>query len=894
MPTRSQSIEDLRQTVQVRAGEEEARLYKNNDGYVRFFGAPLGKRAELPLSVRSATAPEAMALGFVREHSRAFGVRSATVDFVTGRRHPTPRRTFVRLNQTYAGLPVFGAQSIVQINNPGGGVEAVMNDLMTHTDKLDCGESSLRAGITARQSEAAAIAIIAATPLLMNASDEPFSTEDLVSLHDPILTIFDPGVAGMKGDPVLAWDIEVADILTVVPEFVGTATPPRQLEERILIDAQTGSAVYRYPLLHSGCHDNTTGLYRLVYGGSGREEGDSPVYYDPPVANADDVDLAYCYLGDTFVDIYAISSNIWLGWDGNGFDENFPLVARVNYSFFYPNAQWDTISHELRFSPGWAADDVVGHEYAHALTEYNSGLIYDGFNGSPGESGGMNECMSDVFGEAVDLLNGYSMSGGADAGADMWLLGEDLDLSGYGSYTAVRNMANPPDTSTLNPGPAKYTDIGDRETYPELAEPHRMCSVGNKLCYLLAAGGTFNGFAVSPLDDTYPAISLGYTARLFLECQFLLSPCSEYKDLYYAMQQAGRNAVELAILDEEQLEDIEAACRAVEIDQVVKWVDINATGAEDGSSPIDAFTSIQDAVDDADAGDDIIVMQGVYYENVSFDGAEEGIGSFFSINPYNWDVVNDTVIDGGGNGPVITIIASSPAAIAGFTIRNGDHDIWEGTGGGIYPVEGNTSTMIAYNYFHDNVAWVGGAIGGCGGLILNNVFEGNTGGYGGGALYGCNGIILWNTFYGNAVTYSGSGGGALLSCSGGYSWIANNIFWNNTYQGSASHAYSQLSLCSTPTYCCIQNWSGGGTGNITSNPGLADPSNGDFHLSSSSSPCVDAGYVLEGFSYDMDGHLHGNDDVKDYYLYQTGNGYLGWHTGDAPDMGADEFAWLTD
>ncbi|MBE7558845.1 hypothetical protein HS125_07800 [bacterium] len=132
---------------------------------------------------------------------------------------------------------------------------------------------------------------------------------------------------------------------------------------------------------------------------------------------------------------------------------------------------------------------------------------------------------------------------------------------------------------------------------------------------------------------------------------------------------------------------------------------------------------------------------------------------------------------------------------------------------------------------------------------------------------------------------------SLRHCSGGQSAIFNNIFWNNKYQGSTSHAYSNLYQSSTPAYSCIQNWTGGGTGNITSDPDLIDPTNGDFHLGTDS-PCINVGLTFQGYFYkDMDGHYRGNTVVYGYYTAgpQT-NGYL--NTGYEADIGADEYAWL--
>ena len=46
------------------------------------------------------------------------------------------------------------------------------------------------------------------------------------------------------------------------------------------------------------------------------------------------------------------------------------------------------------------ADDVVGHELTHGVTDYESSLFYYY------QSGAINESFSDVWGEFVDLTNG--------------------------------------------------------------------------------------------------------------------------------------------------------------------------------------------------------------------------------------------------------------------------------------------------------------------------------------------------------------------------------------------------------------------------------------------------------------------------------------------------------
>ena len=59
-----------------------------------------------------------------------------------------------------------------------------------------------------------------------------------------------------------------------------------------------------------------------------------------------------------------------------------------------------------------AADDVVGHELTHGVTEFSSHLFYYY------QSGAINESLSDVFGEFVDLTNGAGTDTAAVALAD--------------------------------------------------------------------------------------------------------------------------------------------------------------------------------------------------------------------------------------------------------------------------------------------------------------------------------------------------------------------------------------------------------------------------------------------------------------------------------------------
>ena len=63
-----------------------------------------------------------------------------------------------------------------------------------------------------------------------------------------------------------------------------------------------------------------------------------------------------------------------------------------------PNAYWD--GQATKYCNGVTSDDVVAHEWTHAVTELTSDLIYQW------QPGALNEAYSDIFGETIDLING--------------------------------------------------------------------------------------------------------------------------------------------------------------------------------------------------------------------------------------------------------------------------------------------------------------------------------------------------------------------------------------------------------------------------------------------------------------------------------------------------------
>ncbi len=219
-------------------------------------------------------------------------------------------------------------------------------------------------------------------------------------------------------------------------------------------------------------------------------------------------------------------------------------------------------------------------------------------------------------------------------------------------------------------------------------------------------------------------------------------------------------------------------------------------------------------------------------------------------------IQNNTITGNSGGG-----LAYCNGIIKNNTITNNSTFEEIVDGGGLYQCD----AIIQNNTISGNRGRWGGGLAGCLGTIQNNLITSNSGRVHGGGISGCNAIIQNNTIWGN----SAPDGGGLYRCQG---TIRNCIIWQNTALTGA-----QLYDCVTPSYSCIQDWTGGGTGNIADVPLLVDPGNGDFHLDYGS-PCIDAGCIINDLPNDFEGDPRGFDGSVE--PRGDGSDY---------DIGADEF-----
>ena len=206
------------------------------------------------------------------------------------------------------------------------------------------------------------------------------------------------------------------------------------------LDSDHGLRMMRatYQLLEAGAHkvflaSSPPTKQRTVYdakqgeglpGRTVRAEGDPPVS-DPAVNEA------YDGLGATF-DFFQTA------YGRNSIDdEGLHLDATVHYKQRYDNAFWN--GQQMVFGDGdgdlfnrfTIAVDVIGHELAHGVTGDEIGLVY------LGQSGALNESISDVFGSLVKQFAANQTADQAD-----WLIGAGLLAKGVHGV-ALRSMKAP-------------------------------------------------------------------------------------------------------------------------------------------------------------------------------------------------------------------------------------------------------------------------------------------------------------------------------------------------------------------------------------------------------------------------------------------------------------------
>ncbi|MFI6862048.1 M4 family metallopeptidase [Streptomyces sp. NPDC050421] len=240
-----------------------------------------------------------------------------------------------------------------------------------------------------------------------------------------------------------------------------------------------------------------------------------------------------------------------LGRDGIAGDGK-AAYSRVHYGDAYVNAFWDDSCFCMTYGDG--ADnksaltglDVAGHEMSHGLTAATANLDY------AGESGGLNEATSDIFGTSVEFF--------ADNATDVgdYLIGEKIDINGDG--TPLRYMDKP----SKDGGSADYWDssVGDQDV-------HYSSGVANHFFYLLAEGSgakTINGVDYdSPTSDGSTVTGIGRDKAVQIWYKALSEYMTSTTDYAAARVATEKAATDLYGADSAELKAVDAAWTGVNV-----------------------------------------------------------------------------------------------------------------------------------------------------------------------------------------------------------------------------------------------------------------------------------------------------------------------------------------
>ncbi|SEE54491.1 M4 family metallopeptidase [Streptomyces sp. Ag109_O5-10] len=387
-----------------------------------------------------------------------------------------------RYERTYAGLPVLGGDLVVHTSKAG------KTEGVTKATKTAIKVASLKPQISTAKAEKSALGVARTLGSTKSAADGARKV-----------------IWAGSGKPVLAYE-------TVVGGYQDDGTP-NQLH--VITDAATGKKLFEYQgienatgtgkTLYSGTVSLTTTLSGSTYSLTDASRGGHKTYnlkhgtsgtgtlftnttntWGTGAASSSSTDVtaaADAAYGaqetwDFYKDTFGRS-----GIKNNGVG----AYSRVHYGSSYVNAFWDDSCFCMTYGDGdsnthpLTSLDVAGHEMSHGVTSNTAGLNYSG------ESGGLNEATSDIFGTGVE----FYANNASDPGD--YLIGEKIDINGDGS--PLRYMDKP----SKDGGSADYWSSSVKNL-----DVHYSSGVANHFFYLLSEGSgskTING--VSYNSPTY-------------------------------------------------------------------------------------------------------------------------------------------------------------------------------------------------------------------------------------------------------------------------------------------------------------------------------------------------------------------------------------------------------
>lgn len=282
-------------------------------------------------------------------------------------------------------------------------------------------------------------------------------------------------------------------------------TNQKHLRDYLFIDAVTGQVIEHFPGI-------CTLAERHLYQGS----TSNPIWQEgmatDPLTNWQKSQLR------TSEETYAFFEN---NFNHRSFDDHEGEMHIIDKATFLscPNASWNGFS--TNYCDNISTDDVVAHEWAHAYTEHTNNLIY------AWQAGAINEALSDIWGETIDLLNDGTAADSLRTDCNnsvRWKIAEDAPATGG----AIRDMWAP----NCRQHPASTSDTLYFCGSDDFGGVHKNSGVVNYAYALLVDGGTHK-------SETVTGIGLTKAAHIFWHAQtHYLSRTSDFPVLADALEAA--------------------------------------------------------------------------------------------------------------------------------------------------------------------------------------------------------------------------------------------------------------------------------------------------------------------------------------------------------------------
>ncbi|MBJ7005565.1 M4 family metallopeptidase [Streptomyces griseofuscus] len=448
-----------------------------------------------------------------------------------------------RYERTYAGLPVLGGDLIVHTSKSG------RTEGVTRASKATLKLASLTPRIAAATARKQALSLARKDRSAKPAVDRA-----------PRKVVW-----AASGKPVLAYE-------TVIGGFQDDGTP-NQLH--VITDAATGKKLFQYQGIETGVGNTQySGKVDLATAQSGssytltddsrgghktynldhQQDGtgtlysqDNDTWGDGTTSNAATAAADAAYGAQETWDFYKNTfGRSGIKNDGVG------AYSRVHYGDSYVNAFWDDSCFCMTYGDGegnndpLTALDVAGHEMSHGVTSNTAGLEYSG------ESGGLNEATSDIFGTGVEFYANNSSDPGD------YLIGEKININGDGK--PLRYMDKP----SKDGGSADYwsSSVGDEDV-------HYSSGVANHFFYLLSEGSgakTVNGVDYdSPTKDGSTVTGIGRDKALQIWYKALTSYFTSTTNYADARKGTLSAATDLYGADSAEYKAVEAAWTGVDV-----------------------------------------------------------------------------------------------------------------------------------------------------------------------------------------------------------------------------------------------------------------------------------------------------------------------------------------